>query len=244
MSEETYPHDLTYFKEHDWVRVEGQEAVLGITWFAQDALGEVVYVELPAVGDRVTSGQPFGELESVKSVSSVYSPVTGQVRRHERVASRRTAAPQRGLLRRGLAHPRAHGRRRRDRRPDGRGRVSGLPRAGLSVHHQSPSRSARRRRGPDGPGRRPPADRRGGLRAALRLDAAGALPAASSSGWNSSRDSPSTWCGGPPAAAPSCTATTSSGRSPSSFRRRHSATTLVSPSTSPRPTASWPTPSP
>jgi glycine cleavage system H protein len=79
MSEETYPHDLTYFKEHDWVRVEGAEAVLGITWFAQDALGEVVYVDLPAVGDKVTGGQPFGELESVKSVSSVYSPVTGQV---------------------------------------------------------------------------------------------------------------------------------------------------------------------
>jgi len=79
MSEETYPEDLKYFKEHDWVRVEGAEAVLGITWFAQDALGEVVYAELPAVGDKVTGGQPFGELESVKSVSDVYAPVSGQV---------------------------------------------------------------------------------------------------------------------------------------------------------------------
>ena len=79
MSEETYPNDLTYHEEHDWVRVEGPEAVLGVTWFAQDALGEVVYVELPAVGDKATRGQPFGQIESVKSVSDVYSPVTGQV---------------------------------------------------------------------------------------------------------------------------------------------------------------------
>ncbi len=79
MAEETYPDDIVYFREHDWVRVEGDEAVLGITWFAQDALGEVVYAELPAPGSTVSGGQPFGELESVKAVSDVYSPVTGQV---------------------------------------------------------------------------------------------------------------------------------------------------------------------
>ena len=79
MSEESYPNGLAYHKEHAWARVEGPEAVLGVTWFAQDALSEVVYVELPAVGDTATGGQPFGRLESVKSVSDVYSPVTGQV---------------------------------------------------------------------------------------------------------------------------------------------------------------------
>lgn len=79
MAEETYPDDIVYFREHDWVRVEGDEAVLGITWFAQDALGEVVYAELPAPGSTVSGGQPFGELESVKAVSDVYSPVTGQI---------------------------------------------------------------------------------------------------------------------------------------------------------------------
>jgi glycine cleavage system H protein len=79
MSDETYPMDLRYFKKHDWVRVEGDEAVLGVTWFAQHALHRVVYIELPAVGDRVTGGQPYGELESVKSVSEVFSPVTGAI---------------------------------------------------------------------------------------------------------------------------------------------------------------------
>ncbi len=79
MADETYPQDLKYFSEHDWLRVEGGDGVLGITWFAQDALGEVVYAELPALGSRVTAGHPYAELESVKAVSSVYSPVTGQV---------------------------------------------------------------------------------------------------------------------------------------------------------------------
>jgi len=79
MADETYPEDLRYFKEHDWVRVEGEEAVFGVTWFAQDALGEIVYVEFPAIGDEVTAGAPYGELESVKAVSDVFSPLTGVV---------------------------------------------------------------------------------------------------------------------------------------------------------------------
>jgi glycine cleavage system H protein len=79
MTAESYPQDLRYFKEHDWLRAEGEEAVLGITWFAQDALGEVVYAELPALGARVSAGEPFAELESVKTVSNVYSPVSGQI---------------------------------------------------------------------------------------------------------------------------------------------------------------------
>ncbi len=79
MADETYPQDLRYFKEHDWVRVEGDEAVFGITWFAQDALGEIVYADLPAVGDEVTAGETYGELESVKAVSEIYAPLTGEV---------------------------------------------------------------------------------------------------------------------------------------------------------------------
>jgi len=79
MADETYPQDLRYHREHDWVRVEDEDAVFGITWFAQDALGEIVYAELPAVGDEVASGKPYGELESVKAVSDVLSPLTGEV---------------------------------------------------------------------------------------------------------------------------------------------------------------------
>ncbi|MRR13629.1 glycine cleavage system protein GcvH [bacterium] len=74
-----YPADLKYDKEHEWVRVEGDVAVIGISDFAQDQLGEVVYIDLPAVGDTVTAGDTFGEIESVKSVSELYSPVSGEV---------------------------------------------------------------------------------------------------------------------------------------------------------------------
>jgi glycine cleavage system H protein len=79
MADETYPQDLHYHKEHDWVRVDGDEAVFGITWFAQDALGEIVYVELPALGAEVTAGSPYGELESVKAVTDVFAPLSGEV---------------------------------------------------------------------------------------------------------------------------------------------------------------------
>ena len=78
-AEESYPADLRYHREHDWVRVEGDEAVFGITWFAQDALGEVVYFEPPEVGGRTQADQPYGELESVKAVSDVIAPLSGEV---------------------------------------------------------------------------------------------------------------------------------------------------------------------
>jgi len=74
-----YPSDLKYDKEHEWVRLEGDLAVIGITDFAQDQLGDVVYVDLPAEGDTVKAGETFGEIESVKSVSELYSPVSGEV---------------------------------------------------------------------------------------------------------------------------------------------------------------------
>jgi glycine cleavage system H protein len=79
MAEESYPAELKYFKEHDWVRVEGDEAVFGITWYAQDALGEIVYVDLPDPGTVVHAGAKYGELESVKAVTDVYAPVGGEV---------------------------------------------------------------------------------------------------------------------------------------------------------------------
>ena len=76
---ESYPDDLKYHREHDWARIEGDEAVLGITWFAQDALGELVHFEAPEAGATVTSGQSYGEVESVKAVSDVIAPLSGEV---------------------------------------------------------------------------------------------------------------------------------------------------------------------
>ena len=76
---ESYPDDLKYHEEHDWARVEGDEATLGITWFAADALGELVHFEPPEVGSRVTKDQSYGEVESVKAVSDVIAPLSGEV---------------------------------------------------------------------------------------------------------------------------------------------------------------------
>jgi len=74
-----FPADLRYTKDHEWVRLEGTRALIGITDFAQDALGDVVYVDLPEVGARVEADQPMGEVESTKSVSDVYTPVSGSI---------------------------------------------------------------------------------------------------------------------------------------------------------------------
>jgi glycine cleavage system H protein len=76
---ETYPEELKYHKEHDWARIEGDEAVLGITWFAQDALGELVHYEPPNVGDTISRDSAYGEVESVKAVSDVVAPLSGEV---------------------------------------------------------------------------------------------------------------------------------------------------------------------
>jgi glycine cleavage system H protein len=73
------PADLKYTKEHEWVRVDGDEGTVGITDYAQDQLGDIVFVELPAAGAAVSQMQKFGEIESVKAVSELYSPVTGEV---------------------------------------------------------------------------------------------------------------------------------------------------------------------
>ena len=74
-----YPEELFYSKSHEWVKLEGDCAWIGITDFAQDALGDLVYVNLPEVGDEVTAGETFAHVESVKAVSDIYSPVTGTV---------------------------------------------------------------------------------------------------------------------------------------------------------------------
>jgi glycine cleavage system H protein len=79
VSDETYPADLRYHPEHDWVRVDGDEATFGVTWYAQDALGEVVYYDPPDVGAATTAGQSYGELESVKAVSDIIAPASGEV---------------------------------------------------------------------------------------------------------------------------------------------------------------------
>ena len=76
---ESYPDDLKYHSEHDWARVEGDEATLGVTWFAQDALGELVHFEPPEDGTDISAGSSYGEVESVKAVSDVIAPLSGSV---------------------------------------------------------------------------------------------------------------------------------------------------------------------
>ena len=78
-AEESYPDDLRYHAEHDWVRVDGDEAVFGITWYAQDALGEIVHYEPPEQGGTVAKDESYGEVESVKAVSDLISPLSGTV---------------------------------------------------------------------------------------------------------------------------------------------------------------------
>jgi glycine cleavage system H protein len=74
-----YPDDLRYTKEHEWARLEGGIVRVGITHYAQDSLGDIVYVDLPGPGTQVASGQAFGEVESTKSVSDIFSPITGEI---------------------------------------------------------------------------------------------------------------------------------------------------------------------
>jgi glycine cleavage system H protein len=79
MADASYPDDLLYHPEHDWVRLDGDTATFGITWFAQDALGEVVFIDPPEVGTRVTKDEPYAEVESVKAVSDVIAPMSGEI---------------------------------------------------------------------------------------------------------------------------------------------------------------------
>jgi glycine cleavage system H protein len=79
MADASYPDDLLYHPEHDWVRMDADTATFGITWFAQDALGEVVFLDPPEVGTRVTKDEPYAEVESVKAVSDVIAPMSGEI---------------------------------------------------------------------------------------------------------------------------------------------------------------------
>jgi glycine cleavage system H protein len=76
---ESYPEDLRYHPEHDWARVEGEEATLGVTWFAADALGELVHFEPPQQGQQIAKDSSYGEVESVKAVSDLIAPLSGEV---------------------------------------------------------------------------------------------------------------------------------------------------------------------
>jgi glycine cleavage system H protein len=78
-AEESYPEDLKYHPEHDWARVEGEQATFGITWYAQETLGEVVFFEPPEVGTTVSKDEAYAEVESVKAVSDVFAPLSGEV---------------------------------------------------------------------------------------------------------------------------------------------------------------------
>ena len=79
MADASYPDDRKYHTEHDWARIEGDTAVLGITWYAQDQLGEVVFFDPPEVGTQITKDSPYAEVESVKAVSDVIAPVSGEI---------------------------------------------------------------------------------------------------------------------------------------------------------------------
>jgi glycine cleavage system H protein len=79
LAEASYPEDLKYHPEHDWARIEGDEATFGITWYAQDALGEVVFFDPPEVGTEISKDTAYAEVESVKAVSDVYAPLSGEI---------------------------------------------------------------------------------------------------------------------------------------------------------------------
>ena len=79
MADESYPEELLYHAEHDWARIEGDEATFGITWYAQDTLGEVVFFDPPETGKQTSKDQSYAEVESVKAVSDVYAPLSGEI---------------------------------------------------------------------------------------------------------------------------------------------------------------------
>ncbi len=79
MAEASYPEHLLYHPEHDWALIDGDTATFGVTWYAQDSLGEIVFFDPPEVGSSVTKDEPYAEVESVKAVSDVYSPLSGEI---------------------------------------------------------------------------------------------------------------------------------------------------------------------
>ena len=120
---ESYPDDLRYHREHDWARVDGDIATFGVTWYAQDALGDLVVYLPPEVGAEVQAGGEYGELESVKAVSGIVAPLLGDGDRGQPGRDRRARARQRRPVRPGLADPRSALESRRARRPARRRRL-------------------------------------------------------------------------------------------------------------------------
>ena len=122
---ESYPEDLKYHPEHDWARIEGEEATFGITWYAQDALGEVVFYDPPEVGATVSKDQAYTEVESVKAVSDVFAPLSGEITAVNEKLGREPGADQQRPLWRRLAGEGQAQRHRRAGIPARRGRVQG-----------------------------------------------------------------------------------------------------------------------
>jgi glycine cleavage system H protein len=79
VADESYPEELKYHAEHDWARIEGDQATFGVTWFAQDSLGEIVFFDPPEAGTEISANQPYAEIESVKAVSDVFAPLSGEI---------------------------------------------------------------------------------------------------------------------------------------------------------------------
>ena len=123
-SSESYPEDLLYNAEHDWARIDGDEAVLGVTWFAVDSLGELVHYEPPAVGAAIARGSSYGEVESVKAVSDLIAPLSGEVLEANQVVVDAPGDGQPGSVRERLADPDPAQRPGRSRRAPRRRRVS------------------------------------------------------------------------------------------------------------------------
>ncbi len=122
-----YPANYLYSREHEWIRVEDDVCTLGITDFAQQELGEVVFVELPEVGQVFDASDEIGTIESVKAVAEVYTPVAGEIVEVNRDSHRRSGAAQRGPARRRLAGEDQVLHRRRPREPDVRRALRGVP---------------------------------------------------------------------------------------------------------------------
>ena len=102
MADASYPSDLSYHEEHDWARIEGDSATFGVTWYAQDQLGEVVFFDPPQVGATVRKGDPYAEVESVKAVSDVIAPLSGEIVEVNESLSERPRGHQRGSVRHGV----------------------------------------------------------------------------------------------------------------------------------------------
>ena len=134
-----FPDDLKYSKEHEWVLVEGSVATVGITDYAQDQLGDIVFVELPAVGDKVSKEDAFGVVESVKAVSDVYAPVSGKVLEVNDDLPENPEMLNEDSVRRRLDDQDRDERSRRAARSDDRGRVRGVRRGGKGIARCQPS---------------------------------------------------------------------------------------------------------